>query len=306
VPAGNHPATAAISPDGRSSYVTDYGDDDVNQYDVGSGGLLRPKSAPTVRAGTWPGGVMVLPDQAPEASFTTTSTPSATHFDGSLSTDPDGTVARYDWDFGDGTTGHGAGPTPAHIYAAAGTYVARLTVTDDQGCSTSEVFTGQTAYCNGGSAATMTATIVVPAETIPSPTLPRCSIQAVGRQKGFARQGTIVTTVSCDREASVVETGTLTVQPRRSRAGTGARRKRKPVRRYALTGTSAGVVPGHPRQLLVRLPAHDRPEVVRALRRHATVSVSLSLTARGFGPRSIATATISPLKTRLTRKRHHR
>jgi hypothetical protein len=37
-----------------------------------------------------------------------------------------------------------------------------LTVTDDAGCSTAFVFTGQTAYCNGGPQASRTTTIVVP------------------------------------------------------------------------------------------------------------------------------------------------
>ena len=50
-------------------------------------------------------------------------------FDGSASSDPDGTIAAYDWDFGDGGTGTGA--TPTHTYAAAGTYTVTLTVTDD-------------------------------------------------------------------------------------------------------------------------------------------------------------------------------
>ena len=52
-------------------------------------------------------------------------------FDGSGSSDPDGTIVVYDWDFGDGTTGTGA--TPTHSHATAGTYQVSLTVTDDEG-----------------------------------------------------------------------------------------------------------------------------------------------------------------------------
>ena len=50
---------------------------------------------------------------------------------GSGSSDPDGTVASYQWSFGDGETA--SGPSLNHIYAADGTYEVRLTVVDDDG-----------------------------------------------------------------------------------------------------------------------------------------------------------------------------
>jgi PKD repeat protein len=52
---------------------------------------------------------------------------------GSSSSDPDGSVVRYAWDFGDGTTSTAA--SPAHTYAAPGNYRVRLTVTDNQGAT---------------------------------------------------------------------------------------------------------------------------------------------------------------------------
>lgn len=51
--------------------------------------------------------------------------------DGSASSDLDGTIVAYDWDFGDSSTGTGV--TPTHTYAAPGTYTVSLTVTDNDG-----------------------------------------------------------------------------------------------------------------------------------------------------------------------------
>nr|WP_305852094.1 pre-peptidase C-terminal domain-containing protein [Aliikangiella sp. G2MR2-5] len=74
-------------------------------------------------------------NQSPTASFTNSCTELACDFNGSASSDPDGSIASYSWNFGDGSTASGA--TTAHTYAAAGTYTVQLTVTDDKGASNS-------------------------------------------------------------------------------------------------------------------------------------------------------------------------
>lgn len=73
-------------------------------------------------------------NQPPVAAFTPTATGLTVTVDGSASSDPDGTIASYAWNFGDGATGTGA--TAAHAYAAGGTYTLALTVTDNGGAST--------------------------------------------------------------------------------------------------------------------------------------------------------------------------
>jgi PKD repeat protein len=70
-------------------------------------------------------------NQAPVASFTDSEAGLKASFDGSGSQDPDGTIASYAWDFGDGATGSGVSPN--HTYAHTGDYTVALTVTDNQG-----------------------------------------------------------------------------------------------------------------------------------------------------------------------------
>jgi len=55
-------AGVAVSPDGRSVYVTNGHSDDVSQYDVGAGGTLEHKSRATIRAGEEPVAVAVSRD----------------------------------------------------------------------------------------------------------------------------------------------------------------------------------------------------------------------------------------------------
>ncbi len=49
------------------------------------------------------------------------------------SSDPDGSIASYAWAFGDNTSGTGV--SPSKIYTSAGTFTARVTVTDNRGAT---------------------------------------------------------------------------------------------------------------------------------------------------------------------------
>ncbi len=79
--------------------------------------------------------IEVTPNLAPTAVATAVPTsgkaPLTVAFAGSASTDTDGTIVGYSWDFGDGATSTDA--DPSHVYTAPGAYSAELTVTDDSG-----------------------------------------------------------------------------------------------------------------------------------------------------------------------------
>jgi PKD repeat protein len=89
--------------------------------------------------------MLVLPSGTanvpPTAALTATpasgTAPLAVTLDASGSRDSDGSIAGYAWVFGDGATASGAAASVAHSYAAAGTYTAKVTVTDNRGATAS-------------------------------------------------------------------------------------------------------------------------------------------------------------------------
>jgi hypothetical protein len=122
-----------------------------------SGAVLNPTaalsgttSAPT-RTGTFAGtipsptaalsGSATAPNVGPTADFTWTpfpENPRSITFDGTSSSDPDGSIVNYAWDFGDGERISGA-PSDWRgafkTYSVAGTYQVQLTVTDNTGAT---------------------------------------------------------------------------------------------------------------------------------------------------------------------------
>jgi PKD repeat protein len=81
-------------------------------------------------------------NQAPNGTFTISQNPAKTAtaitFNAAASNDPDGTIAKYEWDLdGDGSfeTNGGTKASTTHSYAAEGTYNVRLRVTDNGGAS---------------------------------------------------------------------------------------------------------------------------------------------------------------------------
>lgn len=97
--------------------------------------------AHSIRLASNPGGNLL-----PVPSFTFApaagAVPLTVNFNGSASTDPDGSISSYIWAFGDGASGTGA--TTSHTYSASGSFSPRLTVTDNLGSSATIAASGWT------------------------------------------------------------------------------------------------------------------------------------------------------------------
>ena len=149
----------AVTPDGSAAYVSLYGTGSVARIDLGT-----RAASPPLKLGEGTGQVAIIPNQPPIASFISGNrarpgVPVA--LDASATVDPDGTPGAFAWSFGDGRSALLGTPVGSHAFTRPGNYRVTLTVTDNEGCSTAFVFTGQTASCNGSPIATQTRTVAV-------------------------------------------------------------------------------------------------------------------------------------------------
>ena len=78
------------------------------------------------------------------------------------SSDPDGSITQYEWNFGDGTHITGSSDQTSHQYLTAGNYTATVTVTDNQGAS-SKPAGSQLIMVSGGSEGEATPTAAIAA-----------------------------------------------------------------------------------------------------------------------------------------------
>ncbi|MDB5160389.1 MAG: hypothetical protein JWO99_652 [Candidatus Saccharibacteria bacterium] len=99
----------------------------TSQVDIAWGTVASPGSEGVTLRG-------LSSNAAPTAAFGYSTTGLQVSVDGTTSSDSDGSIVSYDWDWGDGTT-HGTGATTTHTYATATTYTVALTVTDNGGAT---------------------------------------------------------------------------------------------------------------------------------------------------------------------------
>ena len=112
--------------------------------------------------------IKTVVNRPPVASFTesaaTVYTGVTISFDASGSYDPDGNVIEYFWDFGDGT--NGAGVTMGHSYADDGNYTVTLTITDNDGATSTVTSTKTILNRSPVAEITQSATVVYTNEAI--------------------------------------------------------------------------------------------------------------------------------------------
>jgi YVTN family beta-propeller protein len=194
------PQEVAFAANGKTVYVTENEPQQIQTINVETG---KVAGSPIALPGVFPTGIALTPDQSPIAAFTP---PSVTvgipaPFDGSASTDADGSILSYGWTFEDGRDATGV--TAVHTFALAGTYNAKLTVVDEEGCGEAMVFTGRTAYCSGG-ASSVSHPVVVQAPLSKEDTAPVCKSNfGIGGVTNNRKNGTAKLRVSLHTAGSI-------------------------------------------------------------------------------------------------------
>jgi PKD repeat protein len=137
--------SASSDPDDPiASYFWDFGDGDISSMSATVSHRYDADGTFTVSLTVTDGNggtdtqqhILNIVNAPPVASFTPVCIALTCALNGSGSSDVDGTVASYLWNFGDGTSGSDA--TVSHTYAEAGNYTVTLSVTDDAAATNSQ------------------------------------------------------------------------------------------------------------------------------------------------------------------------
>ena len=171
--------------------------------------------------------------------------PAAVAFDGGTSSDPDGVVVGYSWDFGDPASAGDNTSTlrnPSHTYAAPGVYTATLVVTDNQGNSsaaaTKVITVSGTALPNSVHVASMTGSWVRMTNVEVAATARIRAVNQYGQPlRSIAVYVTVTGSASGKSAAKTDANGYVTIQMRKQRMTNPST--------YTFTVTSL-VRPGYP------------------------------------------------------------
>lgn len=129
---------------GDRLYFVTRSNGDLNSIAFADGvptGSVAVVDSPSAGGNNWGGRALFLapkadqppPNETPTATIDVSCVERVCEFDASGSTDSDGSISSYEWNFGDGATD--SGQTVQHTYESDGNYQASLTVTDDRGAT---------------------------------------------------------------------------------------------------------------------------------------------------------------------------
>ncbi len=203
-------------------------------------------------------------------------------FDGSGSSDTDGTIANYEWDLdGDGIFEvSGPAPTTSRTYTAAGTFNARLRVTDSDG-------TKGTVTRSLTVTAAPVATPSGPPPSAPSVPAPAAGIPAT--KISADAKGVVKIPLTCPAGATACE-GTLVLQT--AKAVAAAKKKRVIV----LGKASVRVSAGGKAVVTVRLSSAGRKLLSKSKRLAAKVIVTTRAGASSTASSKLVTITVAKKK----------
>jgi YVTN family beta-propeller protein len=284
----NAPTGVAIAPDGLLGYVTNSGGGNVSSFSTATNAATA-----SIATGVGPTGLAIVPNQGPTASFLVTPqrrfAKRRLTFQAGASRDPDGTVANYAWDWGDGKRAQGPQTRRTHRYTRPGTYTVTLTVTDNEGCSNELVFTGQTASCNGTPAAVASVTI-----NVLDPNGPALRLAGARRQR---LRGRVNVFAICPREPCAVRAnGSISMTTERGGRIVRGKRRLRPSR--------VSLAAGQWSRLNLRIPPGVRRAAARALRSGGKATAAVSVTAQdSTGQRTTRKRTVKLFLPRARRGR---
>lgn len=262
-------------PGGRV-YVADYVDpvagfSTASVFNIAADGALTqvPGSPFTLAVrGTEFQSIAVTPDQGPTAGINAVpgAAGTATTFDAAGSIDNDGgTIQEFNWDFGDGDSQGNGGQTLTHVYQQPGTYTASVTVVDDGGCSTTTIFTGQTADCNGNPGAKAEIQVVVPPGEV---------VLTLSGKKKQKLDRAIEVGAGCDLACTVAGSGDLVVTTKKKKGRQAAAR-----RTFKIKTVSRSVAAGGTVTLKLKLSKIARRAATKALNRRGRVTAKVTVKA---------------------------